>query len=78
MRIGLKKQLVDELYEAINSRTAIDLSVGVIMGQQHCSQAEAFEILSRAASSRNQKLREVAENLLHNVDEHSIQTHLDH
>ncbi|WP_207345369.1 GAF and ANTAR domain-containing protein [Arthrobacter sp. E3] len=77
VRIGSKQQLVDELYEARNSRTAIDLSVGIIMGQQHCSQADAFELLSRAASSRNQKLRDVAENLLHNVDVHAVETHFE-
>ena len=77
VRIGSKQQLVDDLHEAMKSRTAIDLAVGVIMGQQHCSQVGAFEILSRAASSRNQKLRDVAQNLLQHVDEHSVETHFD-
>ena len=60
------------------ARTAIDLAVGVIMGQQRCSQAAAFEMLSKAASSRNQKLRDVAQNLLQSSDECSVQTHFDH
>lgn len=77
VRIGVKQQKADDLQEAMKSRTAIDLAVGVIMGQQRCSQSAAFEFLSRAASSRNQKLRGVAEALLANLTKNPVSTHFD-
>ena len=78
VRISSKQQLIEDLLETMKARTAINLAVGVIMGQQRCSQAAAFEMLSKAASSRTQKLRDVAQNLLQNSDECSVQTHFDH
>lgn len=77
VRIGTTQQLAEDLQEAMKSRTIIDLAVGVIMGQQRCSQAAAFEILSRAASSRNRKLRDVARELLENLGGAAVQTHFD-
>lgn len=77
VRIDSKEQLAGDLQEAMKSRTAIDLAVGVIMGQHRCSQDEAFGILSRAASSRNQKLRQVAVDLLANLTAHSVETHFE-
>lgn len=55
-------------------RTIIDLAVGVIMGQQRCPQYDAFEILARASSTRNQKLRDLAQEILTNEN---IHTHFD-
>lgn len=75
VRIGTTQQLAEDLHEAMKSRTVIDLAVGAIMGQQRCSQAAAFEILSRAASSRNRKLRDVARELLENLGGAAIDTH---
>ncbi|GAB3192552.1 GAF and ANTAR domain-containing protein [Nesterenkonia suensis] len=49
---------------AMESRTAIDVAVGIIMAQNRCSQEEASEILKRASSNRNIKLRQLAEELL--------------
>jgi hypothetical protein len=77
VRIGTKQQRADDLQDAMRSRTVIDLAVGVIMGQQRCSQTAAFEILSSAASSRNHKLRDVARELLENLTDHSVKTHFD-
>ncbi|MCQ9163979.1 GAF and ANTAR domain-containing protein [Arthrobacter sp. STN4] len=77
VRIGSKQQIAEDLQEAMKSRTAIDLAVGVIMGQQRCSQSAAFELLSRASSSRNQKLREVAEALLANITKSTVATHFE-
>jgi len=50
----------DNLRAAMESRTTIDLAVGVVMGQNRCSQEAAFKILRNASSSRNRKLRDVA------------------
>lgn len=77
VRIGSKQQLAEDLQKAMKSRTAIDLAVGVIMGQQRCSQAAAFEVLTRAASTRNRKLRDVAADLLANLTGEEIQTRFD-
>jgi hypothetical protein len=49
-----------DLTAALESRTDINLAVGIIMGQNSCSQAEALAILQRASSTRNVKLRELA------------------
>jgi len=75
VRIGSKQQTVDDLQEAMKSRTTIDLAVGVIMGQQQCSQSTAFGILNRAASGRNKKLRDVAHDLLGKITDQSVETH---
>ncbi|MEW1822686.1 GAF and ANTAR domain-containing protein [Arthrobacter sp. NPDC080031] len=64
VRIGATQQRAEDLEQAMRSRTAIDLATGVIMGQNRCSQEEAFRILTKASNGRNQKLREVAESLL--------------
>lgn len=77
VRIAQSQQLADDLHEAMKSRTAIDLAVGVIMGQQRCSQKTAFGILSKAASSRNKKLREVAYDMLANMPGNEVTTHFD-
>lgn len=77
VRIGAKQQLAEDLERALKSRTAIDLAVGVIMGQQRCSQTTAFEVLRTAASTRNQKLRDVAEELLAKLTASSVETHFD-
>jgi hypothetical protein len=50
----------DNLKAAMESRTTIDLALGVIMGQNHCSQDAAFKMLKNASSTRNVKLREIA------------------
>lgn len=64
VRIGARQQLAEDLRSAMESRTAIDLAAGIIMGQNRCSQAEAMAILTKASSGRNQKLRDVAEKLV--------------
>jgi len=56
---GLAESNAD-LKAAMESRTTIDLAVGIIMGQNRCSQEAAFKILRAASSSRNIKLRDVA------------------
>lgn len=60
MRPGVYKEGQPDALEAMRSRTTIDLAVGMIMGQDGCSQEEAFTTLRSASSSRNIKLREVA------------------
>jgi AmiR/NasT family two-component response regulator len=61
----------------MESRTAIDLAAGIIMGQNRCSQEEAMAILVKASSGRNQKLRTVAENLVASLTSQDAFTHFD-
>jgi AmiR/NasT family two-component response regulator len=66
---------------ACESRTTIDLATGIIMEQIRCSQDEAFTLLRNASQSRNQKLHDVANDILNNrPGSHSKATitHFDH
>jgi ANTAR domain len=56
-RPGWRVQLVLRLA----SRAVIDQALGVIMAQQGCTAAGAFDILRSASQNRNVKVREIAE-----------------
>ena len=60
VRIAQHSEHVQDLTTAMESRTAIDVAIGIIMAQSRCSQAEAFTILRKASSHRNIKLRDLA------------------
>lgn len=63
---------------ALKSRTTIDLAVGMIMGQNRCSQKEAIELLKSASSSRNIKLRDIAARMTGSgTGEDAAATHFD-
>lgn len=49
------------------ARSFIDTALGVVMGQNHCDHDTAFNILRRAASSRNLKLRDLAASVVESV-----------
>jgi GAF domain-containing protein len=53
-------QLSDQLRGALAARTVIDQAVGIIMEQQHCDAARAFDLLREASQHQNRKLREIA------------------
>lgn len=78
VRIGASKDLNDDLLEALNSRTSINLASGIVMGQSRCSQAEAFAILSKVSSNRNVKVRVVAEDLLRSFNTTPGAAHFNH
>ncbi len=77
VRIAGKQELANDLREAMKSRTAIDLASGMIMAQNRCSQSEAFEMLSRASSNRNVKLRVVAEEMIERLTNASPTSHFE-
>lgn len=64
VRIAAADLLVADLKAAMEHRTAIDIATGIIMCQNHCAQEEAFEMLKRASSSRNEKLSTLAEDII--------------
>lgn len=66
-----------DLAAALESRTAIDLAAGVIMAQTGCSQKEAVNILMKASSNRNEKLRDVALSVLARFNGAVPTTHFD-
>ncbi|MEJ1194011.1 GAF and ANTAR domain-containing protein [Pseudarthrobacter sp. CCNWLW207] len=61
------KGVHEDLLAAMQSRTIIDMAVGVVMAQNGSSQDEAISILTRASNSRNVKLREVASTVVDSV-----------
>jgi GAF domain-containing protein len=65
------------LSAALESRTTIDLAVGIIMGQNKCSQSTAMNILKAASNSRNQKVRTVAERIIATTSDETPTTHFD-
>ncbi|MFJ4208513.1 ANTAR domain-containing protein [Paenarthrobacter sp. NPDC089675] len=81
LRLALKiAQLSDarnDLAAAMQSRTIIDLAVGAIMAQNHCSQDEAFTILRTASSNRNIKLRHLAQTIIAAVSSGKVTTHFE-
>ena len=60
-------ETVQDLYAALEHCTVIDTALGVVMGQNHCDHDTAFNILRRAASSRNLKLRDLAASVVESV-----------
>ncbi|RJT74905.1 ANTAR domain-containing protein [Arthrobacter cheniae] len=78
VRIATLKDTTGHLKTAMESRTTIDLAVGVIMGQNRCSQDEAITILQSASSGRNVKLRDLAGDLLASLGQTGpVRTHFD-
>ena len=77
VRIGTAQARAADLQAAMEHRTAIDLACGVIMAQNRCSQDEAMGILTKVSSNRNQKLRNVAAEILRNLHGQDIRTHFE-
>ncbi|WP_258069869.1 ANTAR domain-containing protein [Arthrobacter sp. SX1312] len=64
MRVARYQDAAANLYSAMETRTNIDIAVGIILGQSRCTQKEAFEMLQRASSTRGRKLSDVARDLI--------------
>ena len=77
LRIADAQNLADDLRAAMQSRTTIDLACGVIMAQNRCTQDEAMALLTKASSHRNQKLRDLAGEVLGRVSNGTVNTHFD-
>jgi GAF domain-containing protein len=63
------------LKATLETRTVIDVAVGVIMAQNRCSQEEAFALLKAASSTRNIKLRTVATTIVDSLGQGPAKTH---
>lgn len=77
MKFQTQADLAADLAAALESRTAIDLAAGVIMAQTGCDQKQAVEIMMKASSNRNQKLRDVALSILGRFSGSAPTTHFD-
>lgn len=77
VRVGTAENAADNLAAAMTSRTAINLACGIIMGQNRCTQAEAMAILMKVSSHRNQKLRDIAEEIVLKISGEEPATYFD-
>lgn len=75
VRLARHQETAADLQAAMASRTAINLAVGIIMGQNRCTQDEAFDMLRTASNHRNVKLRELAADLVASVGKGPATTH---
>ena len=66
-RITALNELAEDLDAALKSRSVINTACGVIISQNRCTQEEAFNILRKASSDRNQKLFELAKAVVDGV-----------
>ncbi|MFI7484288.1 GAF and ANTAR domain-containing protein [Kocuria sp. M1R5S2] len=77
VRVSRHREAETDLAAAMASRTVIDLAVGIVMGQNRCTQEEAFAVLKAASSHRNVKLRRLAADLVATVGEGRPATHVE-
>lgn len=78
LRIAELSETVQNLHAALDRRAAIDMALGVVMGQNRCGHDDAFGILQRTASTRKVKLRDVAASVVASVSgEPGITVHFD-
>jgi GAF domain-containing protein len=60
---------IAELHEGMMSRQMIGQAVGIIMKARDIEQKEAFDVLVRISQTTNTKLRDIAEEVVHNIDD---------
>lgn len=77
VRIATHSDTVSNLKAAMESRTSIDVAVGIIMAQNHCSQEDAVAVLTRASNGQNVKIRTLAERVVESLSDKTPQTHFD-
>ncbi|MUK03214.1 ANTAR domain-containing protein [Vibrio cholerae] len=64
LRLTQYQNLTEHMRSAMQSRTSIDMAIGIIIAQNRCTQEEASAILKRASNARNVKLRHLAEDIV--------------
>jgi hypothetical protein len=77
VRFAHYSETAANLRATLESRTVIDMAVGIIMAQNRCSQQDAFEILKTASSTRNSKLHDVATAVVTALGQGPARTHYD-
>ena len=56
---------IDNLRKGLQTRELIGEAVGILMARQDVSEAEAFDVLTRASQRLNVKLRLIADDVVH-------------
>ncbi len=77
VRFAHSSDTAANLRATLETRTGIDVAVGIIMAQNRCSQAEAFGLLKSASSARNIKLHAVAAGVVESLGQGPTRTHFD-
>lgn len=77
VRVAQHAATAEDLQTVLQSRTEIDLAVGIIMGQDKCSQQDAFDKLRRASNARNVKLRVLATGMVKGYNGSHPQAHFE-
>jgi len=75
VRFSLHADSATNLRATLESRTIIDIAIGIVMAQNRCSQEAAVEILTEASSNSNTKLRDIASSLVDSVGGAGARTH---
>ncbi|WP_285247292.1 GAF and ANTAR domain-containing protein [Pseudarthrobacter sp. efr-133-R2A-89] len=75
VRFSLHADSASNLRATLESRTIIDIAIGIVMAQNRCSQSAAVEILTEASSNSNTKLRDIARSLVDSVGGAGAHTH---
>jgi GAF domain-containing protein len=77
VRFAHSSETAANLKATLETRTGIDVAVGIIMAQNRCSQDEAFELLKSASSARNIKLHAVAAGVVESLGHGRPRTHFE-
>jgi GAF domain-containing protein len=75
LRLASYSELTEQLRSSLTSRAVIYQALGVIMAQERCTQARAFELLRSASQNRNVKLRDIASAIVTSVSGEPPQPH---
>ncbi|MEV7662821.1 GAF and ANTAR domain-containing protein [Paenarthrobacter sp. NPDC089316] len=75
VRIAEHSQTAANLRAAMESRTVIDVATGIIIAQNRCTQEDAIELIKKASSNRNVKLRVVAQAIVESAGGGNVQTY---
>lgn len=77
VRFSLHTDSATNLRATLESRTVIDMAVGIVMAQNRCNQETAVRILTDASSNGNVKLRDIASSLVQSVGGAASRTHFE-
>jgi GAF domain-containing protein len=75
LRLASYSELTEQLRSSLTSRAVIYQALGVIMAQERCTQAAAFEILRTASQNSNVKLHDIASAIVTSVSGEPPQPH---
>ncbi len=62
-------ELAEQMRDAMQSRAVIEQAKGVLMAARHCSADHAFALLTQASQRTNRKLRDIAADIVANVQQ---------